>query len=361
MKMISRAFLAPMLALAGIGCGDDDGGDDDVDMFTRPVDMASEEDMFEEEDDMGPEADMFVPPATVNVRIAHLIPDTANVRVCLGPPGSPAAVDPLPSVDEVEDGVPFRAVGGYRTLPVGDYEARVFAADVIDGVRDGDCSIGSMDSDPDPLLTITVNETDLEADAFYTVAAIGFEDPTDFECPTAVTGTLEDCGEDERARLEIYEDSDVDASNALIRVLHAIPNAPSVDVCFDADGDLTTTEDLTEVFENVAFGTASEYFMSPDALVDPNADDELDPSFRIYAHQGVDADCVADAEIFALEIPTNAQIQAAFGAEGAGLNIVTDEYAVGSVHTIFAGGDFNSTDAADSPAFVPIVDLPAAP
>jgi hypothetical protein len=358
MKMINRACLATTLALAGIACGDDDGGDDDVDMFTPSEDMGPEVDMFEPEEDMGPEADMFVPPETVNVRIAHLIPDAPNVRVCIGPPGFPAAVDPLPSAEDLPDGVPFRAVGSYNTLPIGDVEARVFAADAIDDLRDGDCTIGSMASDPEPLLTITVNATDLVSDAYYTVAAIGFRTPGDYQCPDPDGGPSDtiDCPDTRGMSLELYEDSDVDAANALIRVLHAIPNAPNVDICYDADGD---TEDPVELFENVTFGEASDYNMQ-DADLEGG-------SFRIFAHVAPGMDCPTGSggafELFELEIPTNTSIQAAFGPDGAGLNIVTDSYDTGSVHTIFAEGIAGvAPPAPDDPdngftAFVPIIDL----
>ncbi len=151
----------------------------------------------------------------------------------------------------------------------------------------------------------------------------------------------------------------MDAANTLVRVLHAIPNGPNVDICFDPDGDVTT-DDLVEVAIDVPFGTMTDYYMSADALVDPDDTDDLNPSFRIIAHQDA-ANCVVAAEIFALTIPTNAEIQAAFGPDGAGFPIVTDEYAVGSVHTIFAEGNLLSTDPADSPAFVPIIDLPETP
>lgn len=348
MKMISRAFLMSMLAIAGIGCGDDDGDDDDVDMFTPPVDMGPEVDMFEEEDDMGPEADMFVPTPTVNVRIAHLVPDAPNVRLCIAAPGLRPAIDPVPTVEDREDGVPFRAVGGYTTLPIADYEARVFAAETIDGTGDGDCSITE-----DPLLTINVDAGDLENGAYYTVAAIGFVNPADFQCPTAAPGVTTPCGDSSAARLAIYDDSDVDADNALIRVLHAIPNAPNVDICYDPDtsaGDM----DPVELFENVAFGTATEYNVQ-DA-------DLTAGSFRIYAHNPALGDCndaVAAAE---LPIPTPVEIVAGFGPDGAGLPVVTDSYDTGSVHTIFAEGVFG-VDAPDDgfAVFLPLIDLPTAP
>lgn len=355
MKTISRAFLASMLAIAGIGCGDDDGGDDDVDMFTPPVDMGPEVDMFEEEDDMGPEADMFVPTPTVNVRIAHLVPDAPNVRLCIGPPGLTPAVPPQPSATALPDGVPFRAVGGYISLPIGDYQARVFDADVIDGTGAGDCTITE-----DPLLTINVDSGDLVDGAYYTVAAIGFVTPADFQCPTAAPGVTTPCGDGSAARLTIYEDSDVDSANALIRVLHAIPNAPAVDVCYDADGSAGDAEDPVEILENVSFGTATEYNMQAANLTGG--------SFRIYVHVMPGVDCPTsaavggafDPEIFELTIPTNAAIVAGFGPDGAGLPVVEASYDVGSVYTIFAEG-VSGVDAPDDgfAAFVPLVDLPA--
>jgi len=349
MKTISRAFLVSMLAVAGIGCGDDDGDDTtDVDMFTPPVDMGPGVDMFEPPVDMGPEEDGFVPTPTVNVRIAHLVPDAPNVRLCIGPPGLTPAVPPQPSATALPDGVPFRAVGGYISLPIGDYQARVFDAAVIDGTGAGDCTITD-----DPLLTINVDSGDLVDGAYYTVAAIGFVTPADFQCPTGAPGVTEDCGDASAARLQIYEDSDVDADNALIRVLHAIPNAPNVDICYDPDtsaGDM----DPVELFENVAFGTATDYNMQ-DA-------DLTTGSFRIYAHNPAIGDCNDLAAAAELPIPTPDAIVAGFGPDGAGLPVVTDSYDTGSVHTIFAEGVFGVDPPDDGfAAFVPLIDLPAAP
>ncbi len=361
MKTISRAFLASMLAVAGFGCGDDDGDDDttEVDMFTPMVDSGPEVDMFEPEEDMGPEEDMFVPPAAVNVRIAHLIPDAPAVRLCIGPEGLRAPSPPSPSATVAPDGVPFRAVLPYISLPidgVDTYEARVFAASTIDDGA-GNCSLTD-----DPLLTITVDTADLTADNFYTVAALGFVTPADFQCPTAAPGVTEPCGDGSAARLTVFDDSAVDSGNALIRVAHAIPNAPNVDICYDADGSDGDAEDPVEIFENVPFGTMSEYNMQAAGLAAG--------SFRIYVHVAAAADCptsaavggMFDPEIYELTIPTNAEVQAAFAALP--LPVVDDEYAVGAVHTIFAEGTSGVTPPAPgSPdngfaAFVPHIDLP---
>lgn len=354
MKMITRAFLAAMLAIGGFGCGDDDGDDDTTttDMFTPDTDMGPEVDMFTPDEDMGAEDDMFVPPAAVNVRIAHLVPDAPNVRLCIGPEGFRGPAPPVPSSDDLPTGVPFRAVGGYIQLPiegVDTYEARVFDVDTIDTA--GDCSLTD-----DPLLTINVDTSTLTADAYYTVAAIGFVAPADFDCPGPTPGTTQACGDSQAARLQVYDDSDIDGDNALIRVLHAIPDAPNVDICYDADGSEGTEEDPVEIFENVEFGAATDYNVQAAGL--------SAGSFRIFAHVAPGMDCptaLPGAELFELTIPTNAEIQAAFGSGGAGLPIVTDEYAVGSVHTIFAEGSASSAEPAEAMAIVPIIDLPAAP
>ena len=353
MKTISRAFLASMLAIAGIGCGDDDDGDD-VDMFTPPVDMGPGVDMFEPEEDMGPEADMFVPPATVNVRIAHLIPDAPAIRLCIGPEGFRGASPPSPDEETAPDGVPFRAVLPYIQLPIEapgltTYEGRVFAASTIDdGV--GDCSLTE-----DPLLTITVDVADLTADNYYTVAAMGFVTPSDYQCPTATPPVTQECGDGSAARLTLIEDEEPDADNALIRVLHGIPNAPNVDICYDADGSAGDAEDPVEIFQNVAFGTATEYNVQ--------ADDLTAGSFRIYGHNPLtpDMNCLDALEVTSAEllIPTPDAVQAGFATSPTPL--VDDSYDTGSVHTIVAEGVFGVAPPDDGfTAIVPLIDLPPA-
>ncbi|MBO6936943.1 MAG: DUF4397 domain-containing protein [Deltaproteobacteria bacterium] len=336
-----------MLAIAGIGCGDDDGDDTaDVDMFTPPVDMGPEVDMFEPEEDMGPEADMFVAPASVNVRIAHLIPDAPAIRLCIGPEGFRGASPPSPTATAAPDGVPFRAVLPYIELPIDGvdvYEARVFAASTIDDGA-GNCSLTD-----DPLLTITVDTSTLTADNYYTVAALGFVTPADYQCPTAVPGVTQPCGDGSAARLTVFEDAAPDSANALIRLLHAIPNAPAIDLCYDPDtsaGDM----DPVELYQNIAFGTDTDYDMR-DA-------DLTAGSFRIYAHNPAapDVNCNDGLVVAELPIPTPDAIQAGFATSPT--PVVNDSYDTGAVHTIFAEG-VSGVDAPDDgfAVFLPLIDL----
>lgn len=339
MRTMIRAFLAATLALGAFGCGDDDDTADD-DMFTP--------------EDMGPEEDGFVPTPTVNVRIAHLIADAPAIRLCIGPPGATLAVAPSPSATMAPDGVPFRAVLPYITLPVGTYEGRVFAAETIDGTAAGDCTI-----DEEPLLTLSVDAADLEDGAYYTVAALGYVTPADYDCPTGAPTVTEPCGDDSAARLTLFEDSDVDADNALIRVLHGIANAPSVDVCYDPD---TSAGDMVpvELFQNIAFGTDTEYNVQ--------ADDLTAGSFRIYGHNPAapDVDCVEALAVAELPIPTPGAIQIGFADSPT--PVVDDSYDTGSVHTVVAEGVLGVDPPADPDdpdngfaAFVPLIDLPIAP
>ena len=353
MKTMTRAFLASLLALGAVGCGDDDGDDTtDVDMGPADEDMGGmdedmggmDEDMGGMDEDMG--RDGGPPDEAVFVRVAHLIPDAPNVRLCIGPPGFPTTAPPLPEVGEVPDGIPFRAVGDYITLPIGGvtaYEARVFPADLF-GVDD-DCSLTD-----EPLLSIEVDTTVLTVDGHYTVAAMGLVTPEAVDCDVLMPGD-QPCGAEQAPRLVVFEDAEIDPANAQIRVLHAIPNAPPVDVCYDPDTS-AGPEPPMEIIENVAFSTASGYYMIGDDLTHDAA---APGSFRVYAHLGPAMDCVDLAALGELTIPTPAEIVAGFSE----LPVVTDTYAVGSVYTIFAEGIAGIDPPDDGfAAFVPLTDLP---
>ncbi|MAQ14428.1 MAG: hypothetical protein CMN30_06490 [Sandaracinus sp.] len=335
-----------MILALGVGCGDDDGDDGDStmeDMYTPPQPDLGMEDMGEEPmEDGGIEEDAFVEPDdAVYVRVAHLIPDAPNVRLCIGPPGLATPLPPLPSQAEQPDGIPFRAVGEYITLPIEGvtaYEARIFDVDTI---GDGDCSLTD-----DPLLSVEVVTSTLTPFAHYTVAAIGFVQPGDFTC----LATASACGDDKAARVAIYPDAEADTASAQTRVLHSIPNAPNVDVCYDPDGS-EGDMDPVEIIDDLAFGDASDYHVTTEAIAAG--------SFRIFVHNPI-ADCTATPvlpELYELTVPTPAAVVAGF-EPSFGDRLVQTEYAVGSVHTIVAEGvaGVNAPDPGFA-AFVPLVDL----
>ncbi|AGB36561.1 DUF4397 domain-containing protein [Natronococcus occultus] len=133
------------------------------------------------------------------VRAAHLSPDAPNVDVSVE--GEPVLED-----------VPFRAVSEYLELPVGTANVAIAATE-----------------DPD---TVVFDE-DLElAEGAFTIAALGeLSGETQPFAPAVLEDDLSDPGEDARVRL-----------------VHASPDAPAVDVT--ADGGETV------LFEDIAFGDA---------------------------------------------------------------------------------------------------------
>jgi hypothetical protein len=140
------------------------------------------------------------------VRAAHLSPDAPNVDVSV-------------EGDAVLEDVPFRAVSEYLELPVGAANVAISAAE-----------------DPD---TVVFDEELELAEGAFTIAALGelSEENQPF-APAVLEDDLSDPGEDARVRL-----------------VHASPDAPAVDVTV-GDGE-------TVLFEDVAFGEAGAVEVPP--------------------------------------------------------------------------------------------------
>ncbi|MFA9503988.1 DUF4397 domain-containing protein [Natrinema sp. H-ect1] len=131
------------------------------------------------------------------VRIAHFSPDAPNVDVYV-------------AGDRVLADVAYGDVSPYLEIDPGTYTVMITAAGDPETVAfEGDVTFGA---------------------AFYTVAAIG-----ELEADTFQPAVL------------------VDAGSALVRLVHASPDAPAVDVY--ADGE--------PVFEDVAFTDATDYVPVP--------------------------------------------------------------------------------------------------
>jgi len=138
--------------------------------------------------------------AMANVRVAHLSPDAPNVDVYV-------------DGDTVLEDVPYRAVSDYLELAPDTYTVMITAA-----------------GDPNTV----VFEDDLEiTDGAFTIAALGELSETNQSFAPAV---LED---------DITDPGD----NARVRLVHASPDAPAVDVTV-GDGE-------TVLFEDAAFGDAA--------------------------------------------------------------------------------------------------------
>ncbi|MEF8881700.1 MAG: DUF4397 domain-containing protein [Halapricum sp.] len=139
-------------------------------------------------------------PSEGNVRVAHMSPNAPNVDVYL-------------NGNAVLEDVPFGAVSGYLTVPATDHEVTITPA----GAPDTEVFSG----------TVTVAE-----DTDYTIAA---------------TGEVGDQADEPFAPLVLEDDnSEVADDEARLRVIHASPDAPAVDVTA-AGGDVV-------LFDGVPFG-----------------------------------------------------------------------------------------------------------
>ncbi|MDQ2050406.1 DUF4397 domain-containing protein [Natronolimnohabitans sp. A-GB9] len=136
-------------------------------------------------------------PPTGGVRVAHFSPDAPNVDI-------------LVDGEQVLADVAYRDISPYLELAPGTYQVTITAAG-------------------DPEAVVYDEEVTVE-NAFYTLAAIG-----ELEAGTFDVLVLTDAG------------------SAVVRLAHAAPDAPAVDV--SAAGQ--------PLFENVAFGETSEYVAVP--------------------------------------------------------------------------------------------------
>mgnify|MGYP006275304597 FL=1 len=182
------------LALIGTlaGCAGGGGGSGGGDDGSEESGNASDEEMSEEEsnDDEESEPD-------ASIRVAHLSPDAPNVDVYV-------------AGDAVLEDVPYRTVSDYLDIQSGTYQVMITAA-------------GDMDT--------VVYDQELEVPAGeFTIAALG-----------------ELAEENEAFGVEVYEDDVSDpGEEARVRLVHAAPDAPNVDV----------TTGGNALFEDVPFGAA---------------------------------------------------------------------------------------------------------
>ncbi|GAB3021615.1 DUF4397 domain-containing protein [Natronobiforma cellulositropha] len=139
------------------------------------------------------------PDAVAAVRVAHFAPDAPNVDVYVDD-------------DQVLADVPYDDVSPYLELEPGTYTITITAA-----------------GDPD---TVAFEDEVSFGRAFYTVAAIGELEADTFR-PLVLT----------------------DAGSALVRLAHASPDAPAVDVI--------GSEGAPTLFQNVSFGEATNYVALP--------------------------------------------------------------------------------------------------
>ncbi|WP_339104080.1 DUF4397 domain-containing protein [Haloterrigena salinisoli] len=184
-----------IVAIAGCTGGGDESDDEEMSDGSNGEEMnngTENETMDDSEDEMNE--------SMGNVRVAHLSPDAPNVDVWV-------------DGDAVLEDVPYRAVSDYLELEPGTYAVKITAA-----------------GDPDTV----VFDDDLEVgEGDYTVAAVG-----------------ELAEENRPFEVAVFEDDLSDpGENARIRLVHASPDAPAVDVTV-GDGE-------TVLVEDAAFGDAA--------------------------------------------------------------------------------------------------------
>ena len=179
--------------IAGCSGGGDDGGAS-TDTPTDTESMGSmetetESAMTEAESETDTETD--TPSGTAMVRVSHMSPNAPNVDVY---------VDGTAVLEDVA----FGAVSPYLDLPAGEHQVEITAAG-------------------DPNASVFSGPVTVEAGTPYTIAAVG---------------EVGD-GADQAFEPLIMEDdnSDPGGDTARIRLVHASPDAPAVDVTLAANGD----------------------------------------------------------------------------------------------------------------------------
>lgn len=184
-RTVLRAAGGVALLGALAGCGGNGGGDGDGDGGDDGEDTTTG-------DDGGMDGD-------ASLRVAHLSPDAPNVDVTV-------------DGNEVLSDVPFRTVSDYLGVAAGEHDITIAAADDAE--------------------TVVFDQTvTLEARG-YTAAAIGeLADDTDHPFEVALLEDTTSPPADGEAR---------------VRLLHASPDAPDVDV--------TVASNDTTLFDDVAFG-----------------------------------------------------------------------------------------------------------
>jgi hypothetical protein len=140
---------------------------------------------------------------SASVRVAHMAPNAPNVDVYVD--GSAVLED-----------VPFGAVSEYLAVPAGERQVQITAA-----------------GDPDTV--VFEGAVPVEAGMMYTVAA---------------TGEIGDMADQEFEPLVLQGDGSAPGDDmARVRLVHASPDAPAVDVTLASNGDA--------VFDGVAYGESS--------------------------------------------------------------------------------------------------------
>jgi len=228
------AALGGTVAVGLAGCSGGGGGTETDGATTTEGEMTEGESTETEMSEMTTTEGGMENGEDAMVRVSHMSPDAPNVDVYVDG-GDPVLTD-----------VPFGTTSDYLPLPGGTYDVAVAPA----GTSVDDAVI-------DASLTV-------EGGTSYTVAAIGEATSSDTELRPLV---LED------------DVSDPGGDSARVRVVHASPDAPAVDVTVSSSGDA--------IVDGAAFGdTASVTVPANDYTLEIRGDTESN-----------DGDVVADFDV----------------------------------------------------------------
>ena len=195
-KMLLGVGAATTVALAGCAGEDGETTTEGSGNGNGNGGMTTDDGMMTTDDGM-----MTTATGTANVRVAHMSPNAPNVDVYVD------------SDEPVLADVPFGAVSDYLEVPAGERQVEITAA-----------------GDPDT--SVFDGPVPVEADTDYTVAA---------------TGEIGDMADEAFTPLVLEDDNSMVGSNeARLRVVHASPDAPAVDVTA-AGGDVV-------LFDGVPYG-----------------------------------------------------------------------------------------------------------
>ncbi len=267
--------------------------------------------------DSGPDTG---PVATANVRLAYLIPDGPDMRLCIsslvGGVEAGAPTGPLPAPPD--DPVPFRGITPYIPFALSagvGYRMKVY--------QETDTEAGCPDASVEPVIVADIPEGAVDADAYATVALIGLLGDDNFCGPTFD----QPCGETRDARVMLFEDDPaIDAENNHLRFHNSQVNAPPLDFCWDPDGSGGEMPPV-ELFENVDYGEVTPYLTT--VAIERGL-------LTLHAHVAPDMDCVPEAQIAQFLVPNAFSFLAGQFGE-AGVNIATT-FKVGENVTLFMQG-----------------------
>ncbi len=220
MKKNSYLFLASMLAIAGVGCGDDDTSSTDAGTDSGSTTDAATSD--------GGGSDGGTAGGNLTFRIAHLIAEAGPVGICVPLASGSLLVNGLFSAsptdppEALEEGAvtPFLSIDA-SALPA----AATLAVYPWEAIDNGMCPSATDDAGVAPLFTANVGDLNLNTTDVFTVGAIG--------------SVMDGAPADRAPQLNAFVDAlePADSASFAITVAHGHPAVDPVTVCLGDEGD----------------------------------------------------------------------------------------------------------------------------